>query len=70
MPDMQKVASSNIDSIGYDKANKMLYVSFLSSGTYKYADVPEDVFEGFKAAKSKGVYFAKAVRSSYKGEKA
>lgn len=69
MADMQKVASSNIDSIGYDKPNKALYVSFLSSGTYKYSDVPEEVFEGFKTAKSKGSYFSKTIRASYKGEK-
>jgi hypothetical protein len=69
MPDMQKVASSNINEIGYDKATNTLYVSFLSSGVYKYASVPEDVFEGFKTAKSKGSYFAKAIRPNYKGEK-
>ena len=69
MPDMHKVASSNIDSVGYDKPSSTLYVSFLSSGLYKYANVPEDVFEGFKAAKSKGSYFAKVIRPNYKGEK-
>jgi KTSC domain len=69
MPDMKKVASSNIDSIGYDKANKTLYVSFLSSGTYKFPDVPEEVFQGFEAAKSKGIYFAKAIRPNYEGSK-
>jgi hypothetical protein len=69
MPDMKKVSSSNIDQIGYDKSSKTLYVSFLSSGTYHYADVPEDVFHGFEQAKSKGAYFAKAIRPNYKGIK-
>jgi hypothetical protein len=69
MPNMKKVASSNIDQIGYDKANKTLYVQFLSSGTYTYSDVPEEVFQGFEAAKSKGSYFSKVIRPNYKGEK-
>jgi hypothetical protein len=69
MPDMKKVASSNIDSIGYDKASKTLYVSFLSSGTYQYPGVPEEIFQGFEAAKSKGTYFAKTIRPNYKGTK-
>jgi S-adenosylmethionine synthetase len=69
MPDMKKVASSNIDQIGYDKAAKILYVSFLSSGTYQFPDVPEEVFQGLEAAKSKGSYFAKIIRPNYKGEK-
>jgi hypothetical protein len=67
MPDMKKVASSNIDSIGYDRTSKTLYVSFLSSGTYQFPDVPEDIYHGLEAAKSKGVYFAKAIRPNYKG---
>lgn len=69
MADMKKVSSSNIDSIGYDKTTHMLYVSFLSSGTYQFPGVPIEVFQGFEAAKSKGIYFAKMIRPNYKGEK-
>ena len=70
MPDMKKVASSNIDQIGYDRGNKTLYVQFLSSGVYFYEDVPEAIYEGFQAAKSKGAYFSKVIRPNYKGTKA
>jgi hypothetical protein len=69
MADMQKVASSNIDSIGYDKNTCTLYVQFLSGGLYKAADVDEGVFDRFKLAKSKGAFFAKEIKSSYKVEK-
>ena len=69
MADMQKVASSNIDEIGYDKASSTLYVKFLSSGVYRYPGVPEAVFDGFKLAKSKGSFFAKSIRPNYKGER-
>jgi hypothetical protein len=69
MPDMHKVASSNIDSIGYDKATCTLYVNFTSGTLYKYANVDEGVFDRFKAAKSKGQFFVREIRASYKGEK-
>ena len=70
MADMHKVASSNIDSIGYDKASCTLYVQFTSGTIYKYANVDEGVFDRFKLAKSKGSFFAKEIRASYEGKKA
>jgi hypothetical protein len=69
MADMQKVASSNIDSIGYDKSSCTLYVQFLNGGLYKAADVDEGVFDRFKTAKSKGVFFNKEIKGTYVIEK-
>jgi len=69
MADMQKVASSNIDEIGYDKVACVLYVRFTSGTLYKYSNVDEGVFDRFKLAKSKGAFFAKEIRASYKAEK-
>lgn len=68
MPDMHKVASSNIDSIGYDQATCTLYIQF-NSGLYKVANVDEGVFDRFKLAKSKGSFFAKEIKNSYVIEK-
>ena len=69
MADMHKVASSNIDSIGYDKASCTLYIQFSNGGLYKAPDVDEGVFDRFKLAKSKGAFFNKEIKSSYKVEK-
>lgn len=69
MADMQKVASSNISEIGYDKQSCTLYVQFTSGGLYKAANVDEAVFDRFKNAKSKGSFFNKEIKSSYKVEK-
>jgi len=69
MADMQKVASSNIGSIGYDKSSCTLYVQFTSGGLYKVADVDEGVFDRFKLAKSKGKFFNQEIKPSYKVEK-
>jgi hypothetical protein len=68
MADMHKVASSNIDSIGYDKASCTLYIQFFT-GLYKAANVDEGVFDRFKAAKSKGSFFNKEIKTSYVIEK-
>lgn len=68
MADMIKVASSNINEIGYDKATCTLYISF-NSGLYKAANVDEGVFDRFKLAKSKGKFFAAEIKNSYVVEK-
>lgn len=69
MANMLKVASSNIDEIGYDKDTCILYVRFLNGGLYKAANVDEGVFDRFKLAKSKGAFFAKEIKPNYVVEK-
>lgn len=66
MAEMTKVASSNIDSIGYE--NGKLYVKF-TNGTLYAAETDESVYHDFMAAKSKGSHFAKELRKSYEFKK-
>lgn len=56
---MQKVQSSNIDSIGYDSENKILQVIFKPDTLYHYFDVSEEVYKQIMASESKN----KALRS-------
>jgi len=48
------VASSNLDSLGYDAPSKTLEVKFKSSGLYQYDQVPMATFKKVMKAKSKG----------------
>lgn len=68
--DWVQVESSNLDKIKYDANKQELYVTFKSGGVYKYFRVPQDEFEKLLVdAKSKGSYFHKHIRTSYKYQK-
>ena len=68
------VSSSQIASVGYDPARKLLEVEFLGSKgkpntLYEYDNVPQDVYDGFFVTKeedgserSVGRYFTNAVK--------
>jgi hypothetical protein len=60
----QRVASTNIESIGYDGESSTLEVEFHHGGIYQYSGVPSDVYLGLMAADSHGkfldVYVKKA----------
>lgn len=59
-----KVKSSNLDWVAYDKDTKTLYIQFLSGGLYSYSDVPEEIFTGLLNADSKGKFFWKNIRNN------
>lgn len=63
--DMQPISSSNLDSAGYDEAEQIMEVSFLNGGTYRYYNVPKDVWEEFLVANTPGQYFYHHIRTSY-----
>lgn len=66
------VDSSNVKSIGFDRASGTLEVEYLHGGVYQYADVKPDDYAALMGAKSKGRYlqeqFVKAGRSYQKIE--
>ena len=62
---MQRVASSNVHSIGYDPETMEMQVRFNNGGTYIYYDVPEDVYKMTKGAKSVGGYLHDNVKDYY-----
>jgi hypothetical protein len=59
------VASSNINSIGYDEATNTLEVEFQSGSIYQYSGVPEDEYEGLLSASSKGRYLNTHIKDRY-----
>lgn len=64
----QKVQSSNVVSIGYDKHSRTLEVEF-KSGLYRFFDVPEELANALLEAESVGKFFAKHVRGQFTSEK-
>ena len=62
-PDYKPVQSSNVESVAY--AEGALWVRFLSGSEYRYADVPESVFWGMMAARSKGEFLNQFVKGQY-----
>ncbi len=56
---MQRTAveSSNLVSVGYDEASRVLEVEFHHGGVYQYFDVPKSEYLGLMSASSHGQYF-------------
>ena len=66
------VKSSNIISIGYSRAKRILYVKFSGRGSvdvYRYFEVPEEVFTRFMSAESKGRFGHREVYSRFRYER-
>ena len=61
--DRIQVTSKNIKSVGYDSQSKTLQVEFLTGSIYEYYDVPNDVFDKFITAESKGTFFHKYIKN-------
>lgn len=59
------VESSLLSSIGYS-IDATLELEFRSGAIYRYFAVPPAVFQGLIAADSKGAYFNRNVRNSFR----
>lgn len=66
---MQTVDSEAVWQIGYDAAERVLYVRFSSGDLYGYEDVPEEMFASFRAAPSQGRFFMAEIDGVYRYEK-
>lgn len=61
------VQSSNLQAIAYDKDKKYLEVTFLNgSRKYAYENVPEETVTLMLSAPSKGSFFSKHIRNTFK----
>lgn len=65
IPVLTPVESSQIESIGYDAATRILYVKFKRGGLYRYLEVPVEVYDRFMAAPSKGIYLGTIIKPIY-----
>lgn len=62
---MPYVNSSAISRIEYDAASHRLYITFRESGTYTYYGVPQNVYERFLRASSKGGFYNDYIKDRY-----
>jgi hypothetical protein len=67
--DRVAVESSNVKSIGYDPAEKLLEVEFKGGGVYQFGPVPSEEHQALMVAKSKGGYIARHIKPRFKGMK-
>lgn len=58
------VSSSNLASVGYDAAQRILEIEFLTGSVYQYLNVPQSVYAGLMAAESHGRYFDANVKKA------
>jgi hypothetical protein len=61
----QPVSSSNLRSVGYEPARRLLEIEFHHGGVYQYTGVPEPVYRGLMGAGSKGSYHADHIKDRY-----
>jgi hypothetical protein len=56
------VESSLLKNAGYDPHDQILEVEFPKGGVYQYLGFPQEKWDAFNAAESKGKYFLKEIR--------
>ncbi len=67
----QPVESSAISSVGFDPVSQTLEVEFRrGQRVYRFFGVPEFLFRGLLAAKSKGHFVATRIADRYRAESA
>lgn len=67
--DLQPVQSGMLTAIGYDKDTSTLHVQFPKGDIYRYPGFPQELWEQFQAAESKGKFFAASIRGKFSGTK-
>lgn len=69
MPVHKKVNSSALTVVRYNKDDLTLTIKLKDGNTYKYADVPYDVYLELVNADSKGRYFNMNIRNNFHFER-
>jgi hypothetical protein len=62
------VRSSNVYSVGYDPARRILEVEFQDGSVYQYYGVPRDVYLDLVNAPSVGSFLARFIKDEYNYE--
>lgn len=61
--------SSVILKYKYDETGKALEITFVSGSVYVYKDIPPTLFERFRQAISKGIFFNKHIKPKFAFER-
>jgi len=60
------VASSTLNSVGYDSQTMTLELEFTSGDVYQYFDVPVDVYLKLRQSESLGRFFNERIKENYR----
>ena len=63
------IQSSVLRSYAYDPESKVFEVKLVSGEIYQYYDVPQELYDWFLKAKSKGVYYNTVIKPGRKFDK-
>ena len=66
---MHAMASTNIESAGYDAKTQVLAVQFMGGGLYYHYNVPEEVWTGLRSAYSAGRYYRMVIKDRFNYER-
>ena len=58
--------STVIKSIDYNVVTAILTIRFVSGSLYEYYEVPEQVYDAFKAFREKGVFYNEHIKGKYR----
>ncbi len=64
----EPVVSESIAAIGYNDDAEVLEVEFVTGTVYRYRGVPQDVYEDFRQAPSKGAFFNRHIKDAFPWE--
>lgn len=59
------VSSSNVRAVGYEASTSTLEVEFNNASVYQYHEVPQEVYDAFMQADSKGSFLNTQIKGSY-----
>jgi hypothetical protein len=65
----QRVESSAVRSVGYDKRRRVLEVEIAGGAVYQYLDVPAREYFALVAADSVGRYYNQQIKETYEFRK-
>lgn len=65
----ERLDSSSLASAGYDPAAHVLEVEFKNGGVYQYLEVPDEEYEEFRSAESKGRYLNTEIKPRHRARK-
>ena len=54
-----------LEAAAYDRSQALLQLSFRNGASYRYSDVPAEVYDQLLLAESKGKYFNLHIRNRY-----
>jgi hypothetical protein len=68
-PGRVRVESSVIASIGYDEKTRALDIEFRTGATWRYLDVPPEIYHALLAAESKGRFYNANLKHRFRAKK-